>query len=329
MKKRKSNAFSSLVGDENDIRDTLARLEISKPTPAPVQASHMLETVSEEKKQLSDPEIDAKFATLLLERGVTDEQDRKTLVKNVSKEKKLLFLTNHEQLVAPEDCQKFIDELATLAPSIEVLQDLQVTLRTFYSSSFLDEFIKKEGLDFLLSILTRHSHARKTLDDLEIQEQVILCLQAIIASEPGLKALLQITDSMNILVLALDFRVSQVKASKKQITMDAPKKRKSVFDSSTTEFEAPSFLLVDKKDEGQLQLNFLRSRVMFLLAIICHYSDEGYTSVLAAFDYYRHVRREKSRFQDWMNTLVHSTSLNPYVTSFCINVTLGIMLNRA
>jgi hypothetical protein len=54
----------------------------------------------------------------------------------------------------------------------------------------------------------------------------------------------------------------------------------------------------------------VRSQVLFLLAIICSWSDQGYMLVLDALNHYKLVKREKQRFEDIVNTLRETTSID-------------------
>lgn len=62
-----------------------------------------------------------------------------------------------------------------------------------------------------------------------------------------------------------------------------------------------------------------RSRILFLFALICHYSNEGLLLTLDAMNHYKLVKREKVRFSDLANSLEKITDADYRVCCITIN----------
>jgi hypothetical protein len=158
-------------------------------------------------------------------------------------------------------------------------------------------------MDLLFANLAKHATIRRSFHDLDIQQQILLCLQTIINFEVGMDCLMHTFDSLNTFVMVMDFKVQvtkpvEVVAPSESNLTERKKKRASkmpfkALESMAEPLDEDILLTMAKKeeiveqgnkmDQGQIKLNHLRSQIMFLCAIICHYSSLGHQLVLAAF----------------------------------------------
>lgn len=204
-------------------------------------------------------ELNEQFVDLLKKAGL-DNKEITRIVNMYSDDHKELILelmAQHADKYKEEkhNPEEFIDKLKNNEADSQCLSQLALCLK-YCVISWIEEFIKLEGIQLLCSLLAKTELSK----DLDIQEQCILCLKAVVNCELGMNEFLKCSDSIKSLSWILEF--SQV----------------------PTETKAEQFLRI-------------RCLVMFLLCVICNYSEQGFWIVLDTMNHYKLVKREKVRFE--------------------------------
>lgn len=144
LKQAASNAFASALAVSQSV--------VVKKTK--------YDNIPQELRNLDDNAVNEQFEALVKMLNVPSETEAQLLKSD--RETRLHYLSQKEQLSGVQDVLHFIEELKTLSPSLEVLQDLQgnyklvkkitqivVTLRTHQDIKFIEEFIAHEGMKIM------------------------------------------------------------------------------------------------------------------------------------------------------------------------------------
>lgn len=207
-------------------------------------------------------DINSQFQNLLQASGVTDKKQLEEMMQ-YSKHHKEQLLNLHAIQVQTEDetkPEKLIDALK-MSPDMETFTVLVVCLRT-KMMTWMEQFLNLGGLDLLSSVLASESDNCKqsNFENLDVLEHCVLCFRAIINCEIGMKRFLHTPDAVRSLALAL--------------------------------------YALKVEEEHKTQIVRIRCQILFLLCVVCHYSEEGFWLVLDAMNHFKLVKRFENDYND-------------------------------